>query len=210
MSIDVLVVEDLTKSYGRRPVLCGVSLRVPPGRIVGIEGENGAGKSTLLRCVVGEARPDAGRVVRRGRLGYCPQAGALPETLTAREVLRLFAAGYGMTARAATERTATLAAVFRCEHSLDERVARLSGGTQQKVNLMSALLHDPHLLVLDEPYQGFDHETYLAFWDFAHAFRDAGGSVVVVSHLLTGGDHVDDLLRLRAGRVTAPAVAVGS
>lgn len=199
----------LSKSYGRRRVLNGVSFTVPPGLLVGIEGENGSGKSTLLRCLVGLQRPDTGTVEAVGRIGYCPQEPALFDLLTLREQLLLCGAGYGLAHADVQRRTDELMARFNCTRYADERIDRLSGGTRQKVNLIAALLADPDVLVLDEPYQGFDYETYLGFWDYAESSRAAGRAVLVVSHMHTEQDRFDAMLELRDGLVTArgPAAA---
>ena len=198
-----LAASGITKAYGRRKVLRGVSFVVPPGLLVGIEGENGAGKSTLLKCLVGLLKPDEGRVTAAGRLGYCPQEPALVDLLTCEEQLLLFGAGYGLSGETTRERSGALMERFNCARYTGERVDRLSGGTRQKINLIAALLANPDVLVLDEPYQGFDYETYLTFWEYAEESRAAGRAVLVVSHMHTEKDRFDAMLKLRDGVVTA-------
>lgn len=88
---------------------------------------------------------------------------------------------------------------LHCTDYRDERVAELSGGTRQKLNLILALMHDPHVLLLDEPYQGFDWETYLRFWDLAATLRDRGCAILLVSHLAYDVSRLDVLMRLQAG-----------
>jgi ABC-type multidrug transport system ATPase subunit len=194
-----LAAHELVKSYGRRRVLKGVSFTVPTGSLVGIEGENGAGKSTLLKCVVGLLRPDAGRVEAAGRIGYCPQEPALIDLLTCREQLELFGVAYGLSSMDVTTRGTALMERFGCAGYADERIDRLSGGTRQKVNLIVALLAEPDVLVLDEPYQGFDYETYLTFWEYAEEARAAGRAVLVVSHMHTEKHRFDAMVTLRDG-----------
>lgn len=198
-----LAASGLVKSYGRRKVLRGVSFTVPHGLLVGIEGENGAGKSTLLKCLVGLLRPDAGQVRSGGVIGYCPQEPALMDLLTCREQLLLFGAGYRLSREETMRRAGELMEHFGCARYAGERIDRLSGGTRQKINLIAALLADPDLLVLDEPYQGFDYETYLTFWDYADQARKAGRAVLVVSHMHTEKDRFDAMLVLRDGTVSA-------
>lgn len=202
-------VRSLAKRYGRRKVLVDVSFTVPPALLVGVQGENGAGKSTLLKCLVGLLKPDHGEVVVRESMGYCPQEPLLMESLTVAEHLRLFAAGYGLRPDAASARAAELMDTFGCAKFATTRVDRLSGGTRQKVNLIGALLHTPRVLVLDEPYQGFDYDTYLRFWTYAEEFRSAGGSVVVVSHMHSEKDRFDAMLDLVEGRVVASGPKAG-
>jgi ABC-2 type transport system ATP-binding protein len=196
-------VRSLAKRYGRRRVLVDVSFSVARSALVGIEGENGAGKSTLLKCLVGLLRPDAGEVRVHGRVGYCPQEPMLMESLTVAEQLRLFAAGYGLTPEEHGERAAQLLERFNATRYATTRIDRLSGGTRQKVNLIGALLPTPEVLVLDEPYQGFDYETYLTFWDYAEQFRAEGGAVVVVSHMHAEKHRFDAMLRLTEGSMAS-------
>lgn len=202
-------VRSLAKRYGRRTVLVDVSFTVPPALLVGVQGENGAGKSTLLKCLVGLLKPDRGEVVVRNSMGYCPQEPLLMESLTVDEHLRLFAAGYGLRPDAAAARASELMDTFGCAKFAGTRVDRLSGGTRQKVNLIGALLHAPRVLVLDEPYQGFDYDTYLRFWSYAEEFRSAGGSVLVVSHMHSEKDRFDAMLDLVDGHVVASGPKAG-
>ncbi|ONM48471.1 ATP-binding cassette domain-containing protein [Nocardia donostiensis] len=189
-------VEDVHHSYGRRAVLRGIDIALPPRMLGGIVGENGTGKSTLLKVLSGELRPDRGMVRHRGRFGYCPQQVILNEAFTVRQHLNFFAAAYAVPDLRRAEETME---ILRFSEYADERVATLSGGTRQKLNLTLAVMHDPQVLLLDEPYQGFDWETYLRFWDLVAQFRDAGGSVLVVSHLAYDTDRLDHVWRLRDG-----------
>ncbi|MFH8798231.1 ABC transporter ATP-binding protein [Streptomyces sp. NPDC017936] len=193
-----LRVEHVAKSYGSRPVLRDVSLDAGPGQLVGVVGENGAGKTTLLRVLSGDLRADAGTVRLGGTLGYCPQYPVLDEELTVGQHLRLFQIAYRLPRLDRTER---LLRVLGLAGHHRQPVRTLSGGTRQKLNLVLALMHDPEVLLLDEPYQGFDWETYLRFWDIAHDLRAAGRTVVIVSHLAYDSERLDALYRLGDGRL---------
>ncbi|MBB0243495.1 ATP-binding cassette domain-containing protein [Streptomyces alkaliphilus] len=187
------------KAYGRRAVLRGVTLDVPRGCLLGIVGANGAGKSTLLRILVGQAAADSGTVLCRGRIGYCPQNTVLHPALTVREHVRFFRAAYRLDdCRRAWE----LLEQLRFDESPRSRLHTLSGGTLQKLNLAVGLMHDPEVLLLDEPYQGFDWETYLRFWEIAGDLCERGRTVVVVSHLAHDRERLDVLHRLRDGVLT--------
>lgn len=192
----VLRMRDVHKAYRDRPVLRGVSLDLFPGQLVGIVGENGAGKSTLLRILAGDLAADRGTVERIGALGSCPQDTVLHEAFTVEQHLRFFQAAYGLDG---PERAFELLEQLNCAGYRTERVAALSGGTRQKLNLVLALMHDPRVLLLDEPYQGFDWETYLRFWDLAADLRERGCAVLVVSHLAHDASRLDTLYRLRTG-----------
>lgn len=204
---DLLQARDLTHSFGRRHVLRGVSFDLAPGQLAGIVGENGAGKSTLLKILAGELRPSGGTVSLRGALGYCPQAVVLNDELTVAQHLDYFRAAYGI---ASLDRAHELVARLGYEQYRRAPVGTLSGGTKQKLNLTLALMHDPAVLLLDEPYQGFDWETYLRFWDLAAELRDRGRAVLVISHLVFDRGRFDQLYTLRDGLLQADAVPAAS
>lgn len=162
----VLRVEGVTKAFHRGfwparrsvAVLRGATLEVRPGELVGLVGANGSGKSTLLQIVVGLFERDAGRVERPDRLGYCPQLPMLWDKLTVDEHFSLFARAYGMTDEARDRTVLALLDELQFERYRGYRAEALSGGTRQKLNLALALMHEPQLLLLDEPYAGFDWE----------------------------------------------------
>lgn len=197
-----LSVHDIAKSYGRRSVLRGVSFEARCGEILGLVGENGAGKSTLLRIVAGLMQPDAGKVRLTGRLGYCDQEPHVFADLTVAEHFAYFARAYGIAEdRDWIALRDELLEWFRFDRDVDSRVSELSGGTRQKLHLSLALLHRPQVLVLDEPYQAFDWQTYLLFWARAEALCDAGAAIVVVSHIAHDRDRFTRILELHEGRL---------
>jgi ABC-2 type transport system ATP-binding protein len=203
MSAVVLHAQDLAKSYGRHHVLQGVTFSVERGTLAGIVGENGAGKSTLLRILAGELRPDRGSVVMTGTLGYCPQAAVLNAVLTVDQHLDYFRAAYHLSN---LRRAGELVERLNFGEYRHTPVGSLSGGTQQKLNLTLALMHEPDILLLDEPYQGFDWETYLRFWDLADELRQRGCAILVISHLVFDQQRFDRLYHLEHGRL-APVAA---
>ena len=197
-----LAVYNVVKSYRRRAVLRGVSFEAHPGEIVGIVGENGAGKSTLLRILVGLLRPDSGRVHVTGRLGYCDQEPQIFPDLTVAEHFVYFARAYGIAGdRSWLAMRDELLARFRYEQEVNVRVNELSGGTRQKLHLSLALLHQPDVLILDEPFLAFDWDTYLRFWTETEALRDGGAAIVIVSHLAHDRARFTRILELRGGRL---------
>ncbi|WP_225804037.1 ATP-binding cassette domain-containing protein [Streptomyces sp. NK15101] len=181
-------------------MLRGVDLGLATGEIVGLVGENGSGKSTLMRILVGDLAPDAGTVIRRGRIGYCPQEPVVYERLTCDEHFELFGHAYGLPGHAERANRAEIYARLGFEKYAATRADRLSGGTLAKLNLGLALLADPELLLLDEPYAGFDFDTYLKFWDLVAERRQSGRSVLIVSHFVTDIERFDRIVRLRGGR----------
>lgn len=198
----VLEVAHLAKSFGAHAVLRDVTFNLRRGEMVGITGENGSGKSTLLKILVGLLKPSAGNIIIRGSLGYCPQEQLIFDALTVKENFSYFACAYGLTGKRPAAWRDTQEALlkrFRFGHEEAKLVSLLSSGTRQKLNLSLALLHSPDVLILDEPYSGFDWETYLNFWDAADRFRVAGKSVVIVSHLLYESSRLNWIFQLKDG-----------
>lgn len=193
-----LVASKVTKRYGNTTVLDRVDLVVHGGEVVALTGENGAGKSTLMQICAGLLRADGGEVTVGGRIGYCPQIPGLFELLTADDHLVMFGRGAGMSRSEALGRGHAILAEF--DFPLHERrVTRdLSGGTRQKLNLALALLTDPTVLLLDEPYQGFDRGTYVNFWDHCETWRQQRKAVVVVTHMLAEMSRADRIEELEA------------
>lgn len=161
----VLTVDGVTKSFSSGPpwhrrrveVLRGASLAVRPGELVGLVGENGSGKSTLMQVIVGLLARDAGTLSAPARLGYCPQQPLLWDKLTVDEHFELFARAYAPDDQTASAARDGLLDELGFAKYVGYRVEELSGGTRQKLNLALALLHDPQLLLLDEPYAARCH-----------------------------------------------------
>ncbi len=198
----------ITKSYRRGMwprrrdvvVLRGARLSVGAGEVVGLVGENGSGKSTLMKILVGALAADGGQVQVSGRIGYCPQEPLLYDRLTCDEHIELFGVAYGMAPAEVGAAADDLYATLGFDRWRAARVEELSGGTRAKLNLSLALLADPEVLLLDEPYAGFDWDTYLRFWDLTAQRRAAGRSVVVISHFVTDEERFDRIVELRDGR----------
>ena len=198
MAEPLLRSQDLRKSYGRRKVLQGVTFSVYPGSLVGIVGENGAGKSTLLRILAGELQPDGGQVFRYGLMGYCPQAVNLNDALSVDQHFDYFRAAYRIQD---LDYANGLIEQLGYQAYRKELVGNLSGGTKQKLNLTLALMHRPQLLLLDEPYQGFDWETYQRFWALVSDLRQRNCAVLVISHLFFEQTRFDVLYQLQQGQM---------
>jgi ABC-2 type transport system ATP-binding protein len=194
----VLEARQVCKAYGRHQVLRGVDLAVRPGQLVAVVGENGAGKFTLLKILAGTLAPSGGTVRLAGTLGYCPQEPVLSDNLTVDQHLRYFAAAYRLPSLA---RAGGLAERLGYAQHRKDPAGMLSGGTRQKLNLTLALMHDPNVLLLDEPYQGFDWETYLRFWDLVADLRACRTTIVIITHLVFEQDRFDLVANLSGGQL---------
>jgi ABC-2 type transport system ATP-binding protein len=204
----VLAAARIVKSYRRGlwparstvAVLRGTDLNLSAGEVVGLVGENGSGKSTLMKILVGALAPDAGTVARSGRLGYCPQEPLVYPRLTCDEHFDLFAHAYAMSRPAAQASRDAIYEAFGFSRYNQTRADQLSGGTLAKLNLGLALLADPQVLLLDEPYAGFDFDTYQKFWHLVAQRRHAGRSVLIVSHFVVDEQRFDRIDDLRDGQ----------
>ena len=209
--MSVLFLQGLHKRFGSRTVLDGLDLRVERGEIVGLLGPNGCGKSTTLNIVCGLLDADAGQVLVNGQqvsartsalVGLCPQAGALYLDLLPAENLDFFARIYGLSSHQRRQRVDELMQRFDLTTHASTRVGQLSGGWQQRLNLAVALVHNPQLLVLDEPTAAVDLQARLTLWDMIEKLRDGGMTIVLTTHQTQEAERLCDRVALmRGGRV---------
>ena len=177
-----VTVDGVSKSYRGRPVLVDVSMRVGRGEVVVLTGPNGAGKSTLLGIIAGVEQPDRGSVELAGPVGWVPQQGGLDPYLRPEEHFELFGAASGLGPAAARTEGHRLARELAWDAAAAPVAGELSGGTQQKLGVILAMLGRPDTLLLDEPYQGLDADSQRRFWDLLWTWQDNGGTAVVSSH----------------------------
>jgi len=197
-------IEDLHKRYGEVVALQGVSLQVQPGEIFGLLGPNGAGKTSTIRCLCTLSQPDGGTIEVCGRsvqhepkgvrrqLGYVAQEVALDKVLTGRELLQLQAALYHLPRQVARERIEQLLALLGLSEYAHRRTGTYSGGLRKRLDLAAGLLHQPAVLVLDEPTAGLDVESRWVVWDLLRQLRAAGTTVLMASHDLEEIDALAD------------------
>jgi ABC-2 type transport system ATP-binding protein len=209
----MLEIVDLTKHYGPITALDGASFTAKPGRLVGFLGPNGAGKTTAMRCVFGLVIPDRGTVSWQGkpivretrlRLGYMPEQRGLYPRMRVLDQLSYFAQQHGLSARdgkAAAERWLDrLGLADRAGSKLED----LSHGNQQRVQLAVALVHDPELLVLDEPFSGLDPLGIATMTEILRERAAVGVGVVFSSHQLDLVEDVcEDVVIISHGRIVA-------
>jgi ABC-2 type transport system ATP-binding protein len=196
MSVPLLEVIDLHKRYGAAHALRGVSFEVVEGEMFGLLGPNGAGKTTLLSILSCLANASSGSVRLEGRridsgdraarrlLGIVPQELALYDQLTARENLRFFGELFGLGGAALDRRVDELLAAVGLEGRAGHRVATFSGGMKRRLNLAAALVHDPRLLLLDEPTVGVDPQSRNLIFEEVRRLNAGGLTVVYTSHYM--------------------------
>jgi ABC-2 type transport system ATP-binding protein len=212
----MLVAKGLKKSFGHIVALDGLDLTVRPGEVLGLVGENGAGKTTFARAVAGLVSLDAGHVSvagvdtvrepRRARalLGWAPQELALYPTTTVRENLLVFGGLGGLRRGDASQRAAELAVALELTGILDRLVCDLSGGQQRRVQAATAMMHQPAVLLLDEPTVGADPITRQAVLSIVRSIAEAGSAVVYTTHYLPELEVLNaSIAVVKAGRVIA-------
>ncbi len=207
----MLVVTDLSKRYGDVVALDGASFAAAPGRVMGFLGPNGAGKTTAMRSVFGLVALDRGHVEwndapigseQRRRFGYMPEQRGLYPKMRVGEQLTWFARIHRIPAAAASEAAASWLERFGLADRAGDKLEQLSHGNQQRVQLAAALVHDPELLVLDEPFSGLDPMGADAMSRIVRERAEAGAAVVFSSHQLDlVEDLCDDVAIIHRGRI---------
>lgn len=203
-----IVIEHLQKSYGSTPALKDMTFTVQAGEIFGLLGPNGSGKTTTIRCLCTLTKADSGRIevggisaiaqpkAVRKRLGYVAQEVALDKVLTGRELLHLQAALYHLAKPYAKTRIAQLLEMLGLTEYADQKTGTYSGGIRKRLDLAAGLLHQPEVLVLDEPTVGLDIESRVIVWDFLRNLRQAGTTILITSHYLEEIDALADRLAI--------------
>ena len=216
MSSVLLSVTNLVKSYGTRRAVDGVSFKVLSGQTLGLLGPNGAGKSTVVAMLCGLLLPDAGEIVLGGepvsagasrvkrRIGVVPQDLALYEDLSAVENLRLFGALYGLKGKPLNARIEHVLGLVNLADRARDKPATFSGGMKRRLNIAAALLHEPELLILDEPTVGVDPQSRNAIFDTLEALQAQGRSLIYTSHYMEEVERLaDHIVIIDHGKVLA-------
>ncbi len=203
MSNVVLKTEGLTKRYGALTAVKDLSLEVYEGEVFGFLGPNGAGKTTAINMMCGLLRPDAGQVLVRGvpiaqaddeiraRVGVCPQDIVLWERLTCLEQLQFIGQMYGLDRREARQRGERLLEELDLRDKRRVQARRLSGGMKRRLNLAMALVHDPDIVVLDEPEAGLDPQSRLKVREYIQSLARKK-TVILTTHNMDEADRVAD------------------
>jgi ABC-2 type transport system ATP-binding protein len=212
----VLAITNLHKSFGEIRAVAGVSFGVERGQLVGLLGPNGAGKTTTVAMIAGLVTPDQGTVTIGGaaiasdtdpvkrRLGLVPQDLALYDELTARTNLRLFGSLYGLSGQTLDDAIGASLELVGLADRAGDRVKTFSGGMKRRLNLAAGLLHDPDILLLDEPTVGVDPQSRNAIFDNLEQLKSRGKALLYTTHYMEEAERLADrLVIMDHGRVLA-------
>jgi ABC-2 type transport system ATP-binding protein len=218
---DMVRAQDVSRRFGALTAVQSVSFRLPAGGIVGLVGSDGAGKTTLLRMIAGMIPPSAGAITVAGRdaaaeraavrelIGYMPQRFGLYPDLSVAENLDFFMDIYGISGAERGKRRDRYLGFSNLLPFLERRAGDLSGGMKQKLGLACVLVHEPRLLILDEPTNGVDPVSRQEFWQILAEMRQAGKTLVVSTAYLDEGERCDRLLLMHKARLIADAAPSG-
>jgi ABC-2 type transport system ATP-binding protein len=222
MSTPILEARQLVKSFGSLKAVDGVSFQLHPGQCLGLLGPNGAGKTTTISMITGLLVPQAGEVLIEGkklqgdddpikrRIGLVPQDLALYEELSALDNLRFFGALYHLSAVELDKTMASALELVGLSDRSRDKVKNFSGGMKRRLNLAAALLHDPQLLLLDEPTVGVDPQSRNAIFDNIEALRARGKTVLYTTHYMEEVERLcDRVVIIDHGKVVADDTLAG-
>jgi ABC-2 type transport system ATP-binding protein len=212
----MLEATDLWKKYGELQAVAGISLKVQPGQIVGLLGPNGAGKTTTVSMISGLTAPDRGSVLVDGmpltetaneakrKIGLVPQEIALYEELGAEANLRLMGALYGVEGKLLDERVKAALTLVGLADRARDKPSKFSGGMKRRLNIACALVHDPDVLLLDEPTVGVDPQSRNAIFENLESLRDRGKALVYTTHYMEEAERLcDPIVIVDHGKVVA-------
>jgi ABC-2 type transport system ATP-binding protein len=218
----MLEIRGLRKTFGKVVAVNDVSFAIEPGQIVAVLGPNGAGKTTTVSMISGLLVPDAGEIRIEGqplkgdsdpvkrKIGLVPQDLALYDELTARDNLRFFGSLYNLTGTALDRAMAAALTLVGLGDRMRDRVKTFSGGMKRRLNLAAGLLHDPDILLLDEPTVGVDPQSRNAIFDNLEELKDRGKALLYTTHYMEEAERLADrLIVIDRGRVVADDTLAG-
>ena len=209
----MLNIEKLSKSYSKRQVLQDLTLYIPPGEIYGLLGPNGAGKTTTINILCNLLQADSGVITINNELiseatklliGVAPQENLLYKTLSCEENLNFYAQLYGLKTQQRRQQVQTCLEAVNLANRAKSPVETLSGGMQRRLNIAVALVHQPKLVILDEPTTGLDIEARYEIWDLIRHLKNQGVTILLTTHLLDEAERLCQRIGiLKGGRIVA-------
>nr|WP_228035363.1 ABC transporter ATP-binding protein [Oculatella sp. LEGE 06141] len=206
-------IETLNKSYGDRAVLQDLTLHIPPGEVYGLLGSNGAGKTTTINIICNLLKADRGTILIDNQpvsnatqplIGIAPQENLLYKTLTCEENLQFFGRIYGLRGRSLHQQVEKCLDAVHLASRARSPVETLSGGMQRRMNIAVALVHQPKLVILDEPTTGLDIEARYEIWELIRTLQQQGITVLLTTHLLDEAERLSSRIGiLKGGRIVA-------
>jgi ABC-2 type transport system ATP-binding protein len=209
----IVSIQNVSKVFGKQTVLQEINLEIQKGEIFGLLGPSGAGKTTLVKQLIGLDLPTNGEVDLFGKrmpsldliqgVGYMSQSDALYTELSAKENLQFFATLYGLKGKERKKRIDEVMEIVQLTEHLNKLVSQYSGGMKRRLSLAAALLHEPDLLILDEPTVGIDPVLRQSIWDSFYELKSKGKTLIVTTHVMDEAEKCDRLGLIRDGHLIA-------
>lgn len=209
----IVSIQNVSKNFGKQEVLKNINLEIESGEIFGLLGPSGAGKTTLVKQLVGLEQPTSGENYLFGKkmpsleliekIGYMAQSDALYTELSAKENLEFFASLFGLGGARRKKRILEVMEIVDLSEHLTKLVTNYSGGMKRRLSLAAALLHEPELLILDEPTVGIDPVLRQSIWGSFYDLKSAGKTLIITTHVMDEAEKCDRLGLIRDGRLIA-------
>jgi ABC-2 type transport system ATP-binding protein len=212
-AVECISINHVSKDFGKQKVLEDIDLKIFEGEIFGFLGPSGAGKTTLVKQLTGLDQPTSGEVYLFqekmptlkliNSIGYMAQSDALYEDLTAKENLQFFSELYGLKGKNQTRRITEVMDLVQLSDDLTKLVSKYSGGMKRRLSLAIAMLHEPTILILDEPTVGIDPVLRQSIWEAFGKLKRSGITIIITTHVMDEAEKCDRLGMIRDGRLIA-------
>lgn len=213
-----IVLKKVTRDFGKKQILKDINIQIPYGQIYGLLGPSGCGKTTMVKVMAGILEPTSGeayvleermpKLSLMKKIGYMAQGDALYTALTAAENLQFFGAMYGMSKVEIKKRSAEVMELVNLSDHLNKPVQSYSGGMKRRLSLAIAILHNPPVLILDEPTVGIDPVLRKSIWQELNQLADQGVTILVTTHVMDEADKCHNLSMMREGRLIAKGTSL--